>query len=365
MSGGIPNASGMGLSRFWTQTAFSADHTEFQWLDVAVAAMVRGDWSRFERRLTEGLAAVARGRAENVVAGDEAVDAAMTAFRYERDLISGDEMNTWLDREGLDSGEWSAYFSRALMRERFAYALDETIDRYIPSSRQLREAALAEGVCSGSFDHFAQALARCVALVADARTAAFSAPDPPPDLAGDASRLAHLHGHWLEDHSLAEIHERFVRALHIERAFAAAAEAVSAGPALHAMLGMRQMEWTRLALQSLTFTTEDAAREAIFCVRLDGLSLDEVGLLARQAVQHATLFVEDVRDDQRVPLLSADIGRVVGPLPIEERFQVLVLTSRTTPSIEDGHVRERARLAAIEAASERAARDRIAWRPRG
>jgi len=124
------------------------------------------------------------------------------------------------------------------------------------------------------------------------------------------------------------------------------------------------MEWTRLALQSLTFSTQDAAREAMFCVRLDGLSLDQVGLLARQAVQHATLFVEDVRDDQRVPLLSADIGRVVGPLPIEGRFQVSILTSRTTPSLEDGQVRERARHATIETASERAARDRIAWRSR-
>lgn len=355
----------MGLSRFWTQTAFSADHAEFQWIDVAVAAMVRGDWSGFERRLTEGLAAVARGRAENVVAREEAVEAAVTAFRYERDLISGDEMNAWLDRAGLDSGEWSAYFTRALMRERFAHALDETIDRYVPSARHLREAALPEGVCSGWFDHFAKTLARRVALVADVHAAAFSAPDRSPDLTQEASRLAHLYGQWLEDHSLTETHERFVRALHIERAFAAASEAITTSQALHAIVGMRQLEWTRLALQSLTFTTEDAAREAILCVRLDGLPLDEVGLLARQAVQHATLFVEDVRDDQRMLLLSADIGRVVGPLPIEARFQVLVLTSRTTPALEDGHVRERARHAVIDSASERTARDRIAWRSRG
>jgi len=39
------------LSSFWEECAFSIGGHDIQWMDVAIGAMVRGEWAAFERRL--------------------------------------------------------------------------------------------------------------------------------------------------------------------------------------------------------------------------------------------------------------------------------------------------------------------------
>src|SRR6185503_5123223 len=50
------------LSSFWEECAFSLDGHDILWIDVAIGAMVRGEWAGFERRLAEGLACAAKAR---------------------------------------------------------------------------------------------------------------------------------------------------------------------------------------------------------------------------------------------------------------------------------------------------------------
>ena len=89
------------LSAFWQQYAFSVGGIDFLQIDVALAAMVFGDWARFEKRLAEGLACATRASVENLPVPTSAVDEAAISFRYERDLISGADITAWLDRAGF------------------------------------------------------------------------------------------------------------------------------------------------------------------------------------------------------------------------------------------------------------------------
>ena len=58
------------LSILWDESVFAVADTEYQWIDVAPAAMARGDWSAFERRLEGGLACAAHAEHE----GDDSQD---------------------------------------------------------------------------------------------------------------------------------------------------------------------------------------------------------------------------------------------------------------------------------------------------
>jgi hypothetical protein len=357
-----PTTTRRSLPAFWAEAAFAAGGTDFLWVDVAIAAMARGEWPAFERRLTEGLASAARAQADKIPADDRDVDAAATAFRYDRDLISGDEINAWLERAALNSSDWLAYFRRDLLRRRFEDQLDETIDGHAVSTRQLLDAAYVEGVCSGQFDAFARTLAHRIALAVSVDPDLLS-PDQhhAAGAAREAARLAHLHRHWVEGRADDEVQHRFEHALRIERAFHQAADAVATPGELHAVLETRQIDWTHLTFESLSLSTEHAAREALLCLTVDGMSLDDVSLLARQAVTRTAGFLEDLPADWRVAMLSAETGRPIGPLPSGGRFGISVVTGHAPPELGDPRVEERARRAAVAGASERAAQALVRW----
>ena len=153
------------LVEFWARPAFTIRDVDFTWLDVALDAMARGQWPAFEQRLTQGLACLARAEAEGALPSEEALDAAATAFRYDRDLIAAADVNAWLERNGIPADDWIAYLNRDLLRNQWSDDLDDILDRFAPSVRQLFGATVVEGVCSGSFDTQLNALAGRAAFV--------------------------------------------------------------------------------------------------------------------------------------------------------------------------------------------------------
>lgn len=350
------------LSSFWEECAFSLDGHDILWIDVAIGAMIRGEWAGFERRLAEGLACAAKARREGVAADEEAIESAAVEFRYKRDLISGADVTAWLDAAGFSAADWTDYFTRELLRTRLSPVSDATLDAHGPSTRQLHDAALAEGVCSGSFEDFEQALAGRMSLVAAATDAASNPGSPSPHLEGEAARLAHVHSHWINGRPADDVRARFVRALHVEQVFRGLAEHLTAPAALAAVLDAYRVDWTRLTLDTLSLPTEHAAREAILCLKIDGLSVYEVGALARQPVHRISLFLEDSPPEQRPALLAADGGQILGPLAKDGRFDVWRVEARVEPALEDEQVAERARRTAIRDAAGMAMRERVVRR---
>jgi len=348
------------LSSFWSEHAFTVGATDFLQLDVALGAMARGDWAPFERRLAEGLACIARAEADHVQIDPVLVDEAATAFRYERDLIAGADMDAWLDQVGLSTSEWIEYITRDILRQMWMDDLSDVIDRWPPSARQLQATAVAEGICSGDFDALGRAFAGRTALAAEADERILQMPDaPPPAIDAEASRLSRVHGHWLSVQAPVDVRGRLIAALCIEDGFRAAAERLTSEDILSSSVEARRIEWSLLDLETMSFRAESAAREALLCLREDGLSMEEISILSRQPVRRVSLFWEDLPADQRTRLVSAAPGQILGPIAVNGHHELARVVSRVSPGLHDERVAERARRAAIDAATARAARERV------
>lgn len=351
------------LSAFWERYAFSIGDLNFQWIDVVLAAMAHGDWARFERRLAEGLACASRAAAENLALPELAIDEAATAFRYERDLISGSEMSDWLARAGLSADQWMAYITRDVLRRMWALEIEALLDRYAPGPRQLEAAAIAEGISSGLFDAFEASFSERAALAFDACPDLFKTARAAPSHVEPATRLLRQHPHWLTMCPEPELLERLIRIFTIDVAYRAAAERLATEESLVNVIETHRLEWVVVDLDALTFADEEAAREAILCMREDGLSIQDVGALSRHPVARAQLFLEDAPTEYRDRLLSADTGRLIGPLQVDGRYQVATILGRTPPALQDERILQRARAALLEQVGRRAARDHVKRRP--
>jgi hypothetical protein len=113
------------LSSFWDEFVFAVGGTDYQWIDVALAAMARGDWAAFERRLEEGLASAAQAERHGSAPSADDLEAAANDFRYERELIAAAEINAWLERFELSVDNWMFCLARELLRGRYLTSLDE------------------------------------------------------------------------------------------------------------------------------------------------------------------------------------------------------------------------------------------------
>src|SRR5262249_34443178 len=141
MDAGTAPAHSSALAAFWDRYALSVGGHDFHWIDLTLAAMVRGDWSPFERRLAQGLACAARADADNW-SDHDAVGEATTTFRYDRDLISGAAVDLWLHPAGIPFDEWTAFLRRHALRRAGAAELDDLLDQYPPAPRDLLSSAV-------------------------------------------------------------------------------------------------------------------------------------------------------------------------------------------------------------------------------
>ena len=120
---------------------FTAGGHCFTWVEVIESARARGDWAALQGHVAgliaregELLAAGALPTAaETRVAADE--------FRYQRNLLSADELQDWLARRDISVGQWMAEMRRSLLQpaEHAAAASPQDFER----------ASWVHAVCSG------------------------------------------------------------------------------------------------------------------------------------------------------------------------------------------------------------------------
>jgi hypothetical protein len=344
----------------WDQPAFSAAGVDYEWIDVALWAMAHGEWAAFERRLAEGLACLNRARVENATPSDDELDEAAVAFRYDRDLLAASEMNEWLDQVGLTVDDWSAYLTRELLRQRWHHSLAATLQQYPPAAPQLVEAAFVEGICSKTFAAFEEGFCARVAMAA----ACGPLHDHGASPLDEAERIAERHDHWLQARSVVDVEERLNRVLRIESHFTAAVDRVIARTPLHDIVQQHRLQWQQVELDTLHFSSEHAAREALLCVTVDRLSLHDVAALARRSADRRLFFVDELDAEQRDRVLSVDPGSVLGPIAVNGHFEVSSVVRRTPPAVSDERVAARARKTIIDAAIRSATRDHVTRRSR-
>ena len=122
-----------------------------------------------------------------------------------------------------------------------------------------------------------------------------------------------------------------------------------------------RLEWLRVDASTMELETDDMAREAMLSIRADGRSLADVA--ADCGVQPAALsvLVGEVEGEMSSRLLAAREGDVLGPIPRDGAFTVLLIERKTPPDAADPAVRRRAEERLIGRAVEQAINRCVTW----
>jgi len=308
------------------RAAFAVAGTDYRWADVTAAARHRGVWDGLEAEIREGLACQRWMSEAGLQLSANDVWTVATAFRYERRLTSAEEMEAWLARWHLTKDDWLGYLRRSLLRQRYAADLATVMSTYEITDEDVTSATWATAVCSGKLEAFARDLAARLLAVEGA---------PSGDL---VERLDEL-----------------------ESAFQTWCERVTSGSALRKAIDSHHLDWVRVDTRWASFPTMEAAREALMCVRLDGMDLSNVSALAGTVVAERRFVLEESEPAIRDELLAATEGEFLGPIASHEGYAVIELISKTMPSVDDADVLARAEAAVISDAVRREIANRVDW----
>jgi hypothetical protein len=279
---------------------FSAGGHCFTWVEVAEWARARGEWATLEQRAGGLLARERELAAAGALPSTAKVQAAADNFRDRHNLLTGDELEEWLERHDVSVEEWKGEMVRSLLEP------SPDVAPVVPDVTE--RACWVHGVCSGQ-------LAACARTMAE--EFAVHLRDQPLTLSHD--ELA----------ALPQELERFcAEQLRTE--------------VLAAEVTDNRVDWTRLDLRCLTHRDEMVVREAALCVRIDGRDLADVAADAGAQLQEISLLVNDVEPSRRARLLAAKPGELIGPLATGADNQLILVVARAAPTLDDPGVRLRA-----------------------
>lgn len=335
----------------WLAPLFKTSAHTYTWLDMALAAMIRGDWSRFNYRLTRGAALVARAERLNAWPTSADIDAAATAFRYERELLTIDETEEWLARSGLTMELWTDILIRDLLR---AGDVEVAIDTVAVASEEAL--VRAEGICSGLFLRFTEQLAARAAL-ADA----LDEPVEPDAVQAIVDSVHQAWPAWLDGIAAERLEARLRRLAAVDAGFQAVAARMADDEAMAARVDRSRLEWMRIDLERLSFATADAAAEAALCVREDGMTLSDVAMEAGQPIEDVRAVLEDLEEPLRDVVLSGGVDTLVGPVDLGGRLTVAMVLCKIPPSLDDPLIRSRAERAIVESLGQKAIFSHVTW----
>lgn len=293
---------------------FAVDGEVFHWGDVVLHAQASGRWEELQAEARQGLACESHFDTIEEDGAEEAIDDAAAEFRYDRELITAEEMEAWLESRGITPEEWMGYIRRSVLRQLWADDLDEIVAEHAVDDADLDEALRIDLLCSGNH----RILAEELAVEAAAAAASPSSPSP----SSPSSR----------DEALATIRDRAV----YFREHAVAPEALSREVASN------QMEWIRIDCRAISFTDEGPAREAALLLREDGLDIAEVAGEADVPLEEIVFYLDELEPDQHSRFLGATANDVVGPVQVDDRYTVYQVAAKVMPSVEDPEIQRRA-----------------------
>lgn len=320
--------------------ALSLDERRFDVVDLVLAGLLTGRWAALERTSAAGVAA----EAEHAPPATE-LRALAEAYRYERGLLSGEDLGQWLRDRALTAADWQGHLRRTL-----AY-------RTAPVARPGDATAVlrVDAICSGTLCECAQ---HVIAGAAAARELA----------TGDADDIDHVvrlaqatTASGLDTVNDTVLERSARRVAGLERAHELLAGDVAGRSAVAARIDANALTWLSFATEELAFGSEDAAREARLCVQEDGASLAEVGAQLGVAPLERTRVFAETPNELGARLTAAAAGELVGPVAADGAFVLARLRSKTPPSLDDPGVVARARADLVAEAVGRLSAGRVTW----
>ncbi len=313
---------------------------EYTARDAIDGAIFRGElddkWQKFLRQI----AAEERADELELDLDDSAISAAAEEFRYRHDLITAEETEAWLANRGLTFDDFSDYFARQYC----VGAVDESFSseqiEYLSAPQDLRYSFVAELILSGQLDDMTVKLMR--------RLAARCAGKAPGSEAIETEKRkffyrigvepAHL-ANWLAE--MGRDSQWLNETLAMEAVYAAHCDTLLVPAARQRQLMSLQLRLTRFEVELIEVESQDAAQEALFCVREDGMSLEEVATDGRYPYRVANFLLEDLPAEVQQKYISVSQGDLLGPLPRSDGFALCRVVKKIEPKLEDPTVKLR------------------------
>lgn len=311
--------------------------------DVLHAADFRGELQPLWRETRMRLQCQSRASELGLEPDEDMLQARSDELRYDRDLITAEETERWLEQRGLTLEEFNDYCVRCY----WADALDEaerpdTADPQ-PATAEGRELLRVDLILSGRFDLLARdlswrmAAARacgdgepCSAEAMEAERARFSqraglTEAGLPQWLGQRGR----DGAWLDG------------MLRLEAGYRRLCESLLTAQRRERALQALRLPLTRFEIETIECDSQDAAREAALCVRVDGLAMAEAAREGGFAFRRTEALLEDVAEEWQQEFLSAPPGEVLEPVACGEVFRLVRVVRKVEPSLNDPAVSER------------------------
>ena len=313
-----------------TQVVFRVNGFGCRWEDVVAAAREWREWSRLEGDVAATTHAL-QSLGQDLPAED--VESAGDEFRQERDLLSAEEMEAWLERWALTADGWEKYLQRSIAQSLTTTAAD--VSPPSASAGANPEDVWTEAVCSGALQRWAERLATRLAV-------------------WHATAAATLEDRGAESRARPPQDQ-------LEQTFQRFAESVVTDRALLNQIQLHQIAWTRADCTRLEFRTVDQAEEAVLQLREDRASAEAVAALAGARAERAIWFLDALEPAWSERVLSARPGECVGPLRGAESFDVLLVHEKIRPTLQDADIQLRARGALVGQAVDALVHAHVRW----
>jgi hypothetical protein len=306
------------------------------------AALFRGELEPLWQNFLQRVAAQHKVDDEELALDDGAIERAAEQFRYDHDLITAEETEQWLACRGLSLDEFSEYFLRRAAVEAADEDLAlEEID-YLAASDDLRQMFAGELILSGELDWLANALSWRLAI------AAATASDQVDPAQIDAEREEFFERTGLKNDDVPEWLEKlgrdndwFEQMLRMESEYQRRCASLLTPHARQRELISLRLPLTRFETEVIELESRDAAQEALFCVREDGMSMEEVAVEGRYPYKTLSFLQEDIPEDLQPKFLSVHAGDVLEPLTRGDAFELYRITSKVEPQADDPALHER------------------------
>ena len=325
-----------------SKVVFVCEGRSFTGRDVMDAAHFRGEVEPEWNNLLRLLAAERRADEQNIEFDGDTIDAAAEQFRYQHDLITAEETERWLAGRGLSLGDFSAYFVRHYWSGKWDDVAAETVD-YFSAPAEIRKLLLDELILSGKLDRMAERLGR---RLSSKYATGGTSPEP---VAIEEERTRFLERQGIRSEEMPVWLERLGRdddwlreTLALEATYRRSLGALLSHEARQRQFADLRLPLTRFEVEMIELDTLDAAREALLCVRDDGMSMEEVAAEGRYPYRHPEILLEDLPEDLQCKFLGVRPGDIVEPIARGDSFHLCRIVRKEEPNLDDPVVRERA-----------------------
>jgi hypothetical protein len=317
------------MERLTGKVIFSIGKIDYRWEDVLRAAQYWSEWSRLATGVRYGMACQHKAQKENGLDPDE-VEQAAADFRYSRDLIAAEEMETWLAERGLTAEEWMGSIERGLLLQKYPEdLLQEIIAEFPVDEKDAEKQILIEGLCSGTFAQVSKRLAGRAAIVDAMRS--------------ESEETAHLEVAEMEG-----FFEKF------------RSQIITPG-AIEQTVQNHAMDWIQFEIQCVSFPEESMIREAMLCIKEDGISIREIATQTKALFWEKRVYLEDLDSDMRDHFVGAQKGELLGPFKTQEKFVLTFVAEKTIPKVRDETIRTRAADDLVRRSVEHEINNRVKW----